>query len=110
MTRTLYVTNLSSETTELELEAMFVPIGDVVSVRIPVHPETRLQRDYAFVEMDNLELAKEAATSLNDHMLHERKLKVSVVPLPEERKRTIPADLRPIKLKQPSSTRRPRSR
>lgn len=110
MTRTLYVTNLSTETTEAELEQIFVPIGHVLSIRIPVHPETRLQRDYAFVEMENLGLAKAAANSLNDHVLHDHKLKVSVVPLPEERKTPIRADLSPIKVKQPSRrTGRPRA-
>jgi RNA recognition motif-containing protein len=111
MTRTLYVTNLSSETTEAELREMFAGVGDVLSVRIPIHPETRLQRDYAFVEMESLELVRAAADSLNHHILHDRKVQVSVVPLPEERNMVRRADLSPVKVKSPSRrTGRPRSR
>jgi RNA recognition motif-containing protein len=101
MSNKLYITNLSADATELELKEIFVQVGPVVSVHIPIHPETGRQKDYGFVEMETLELALAAAESMNNHVLHEQKLKVSKVPAPSERKTPPPADLRPIVVRRP---------
>jgi RNA recognition motif-containing protein len=108
MSNKLYITNLSPETTELELREIFVKIGPVLSVHIPIHPGTGLQKDYGFVEMETLELALAAAQSMNDHILHDQKLQVSKVPAPTERKTPPRADLRPIEVRRPQPRTGPR--
>jgi RNA recognition motif-containing protein len=111
MTKKLYVTNISSETTEAEITDLFAQIGAVVSVRIAIHPKTGRQRNYGFVEMESPELAQAAEQTLNNQVLHEHKLQLSVV-LPREQRQSVPsADLSPIRLNKPSrNIGRPRSR
>src|SRR5438128_424919 len=111
MTNKLYVNNIGAETTEAELRQVFELAGSVLSVRIAIHPKTGLQRNYGFVEMETVELAQTAALNLKDHVLHDRKLQVSVV-LPREERKVVPrADLSSMVLRQPSrTTGRPRSR
>jgi RNA recognition motif-containing protein len=101
VTNKLYISNLSHEATELELKEIFVKVGPVVSVHIPIHDRTGLQRDYGFVEMETLELALAAMESLDNHVLHDRKLKIVKVPAPSERKPVTPADIRPIVVRRP---------
>jgi RNA recognition motif-containing protein len=101
MSNKLYITNLSTDTTELELREIFVKVGPVVSVHIPIQERTGLQKDYGFVEMETLELALAAMESLDSHILHDQKLKISKVPAPSERKTPPPADLRPIVVRRP---------
>src|SRR5690242_16555799 len=101
MSNKLYITNLSTDTTELELREIFVKVGPVVSVHIPIQERTGKQKDYGFVEMETLEMALAAAERMNDHVLHDLKLKVSKVPSPSERKVPTPADLRPIVVRRP---------
>jgi RNA recognition motif-containing protein len=111
MTNKLYVNNIGAETTEAELRQMFEMVGSVLSVRIAIHPKTGLQRNYGFIDMETVELAQTAALKLNDHVLHDRKLQVSVV-LPREDRKPVPrADLSTMVLKQPNrNTGRPRTR
>src|SRR5438874_1591038 len=111
MTNKLYVNNISAETTEAELRQAFEQIGPVLSVRIAIHPKTGLPRDYGFIDMDTVESAQAAALALNNHILHERKLQVSVV-LPREQRQPVPrADLTRMVLKHPNRHMgRPRTR
>jgi RNA recognition motif-containing protein len=101
MSKKLYITNLSPETTEMELKDIFVQVGNVVSVRVPLHPRTGLQQDYAFIEMETLEFAQAAAQTMNDYILHDRKLHVTEVRNPEDRKSATHADIRPVVVKRP---------
>src|SRR5258706_9951863 len=89
MTNKLYVNNISAETSEAELRQAFEVVGPVLAVRIAIHPKTGLQRNYGFIEMETVELAQAAALNLNDHILHDRKLQVSVV-LPREERKPVP--------------------
>src|SRR5688572_27153717 len=99
MTKKLYITNLDSKTTQIELSDLFTTIGTVVSAQIALHPATGLPRNYGFVEMETPELAKAAAEQLNNYLLHDKPLYVSVVLPREMRKPLVPADLSPIKVK-----------
>jgi RNA recognition motif-containing protein len=111
MTKKLYVTNISPDTSEAELKDFFLQVGPVVSVRIAIHPKTGLQRNYGFVEMETPELAQAAEQRLNNHPLHDRNVQMSVVLPREERTPVQPADLTPIVARQPSRrTGGPRSR
>jgi RNA recognition motif-containing protein len=102
MATKLYVNNISPEITEEELKQIFELAGTVVSAHIAIYADTGLQRDYGFVEMDTPESAENAVLALDNHILHARKMRVSVV-LPREERKPVPrADLTDMTLKHPS--------
>ena len=76
MSKQLYITNLSSDTTESELNQLFARVGTVVSMQITTDPHTGAHRSYGFVEMETLELAQAAVRSVNNYLLHNRKIQV----------------------------------
>lgn len=86
MSTQLYITNLSSDTTESELDHIFARIGMVVSMRISIDPHTGAQKSYGFVEMETLELAQAAVQSMNGYLLHNRKIQVKVLGAREPQK------------------------
>ncbi len=78
MSNKLFVRNLSYETENSELSALFRPYGSVLSVRIPVDRQTGRCRGFGFVEMSTTEAAKSAMQSLNRQNFAGRKIHVSV--------------------------------
>ena len=77
MTNKLFVRNLSYQTDNSELGALFANFGKVLSVRIPVDRQTGRGRGFGFVEMANTNAAESAMQSLNSHEFAGRKLHVS---------------------------------
>src|SRR5258708_2718067 len=91
--KNLFVGNMSFQTTEGELSALFKPFGQVtrvhlVAARLPVHDqvhaghlvmdrETGRARGFAFVEMPNDEEAAKAIAALDGKELGGRNLKVN---------------------------------
>jgi RNA recognition motif-containing protein len=70
----IFVGNLSSHTTEQELEHLFVAYGEVRSVDIIMDGRTGNSRGFGFVEMQDKEDGEHAikglnATPLNHHAL-----------------------------------------
>ena len=61
----IYVANLSFETGEPELKALFSNAGDVMSVNIVKDRQTGQARGFAFVEMSTQWEARRAVSLLN---------------------------------------------
>ena len=83
---TIFVGNLYWETTEDELEALFVPYGTVERVQILLDRVTGRSRGFGFVEMPNATEAQAAIANLNGASLGGRTLTVSEARPREERR------------------------
>jgi RNA recognition motif-containing protein len=81
----LYVGNLSYDTTEDGVRAMFAKAGTVVSVDIIKDRDTGRMKGFAFVTMSSDEDAQNAIKMLNEKMLDERAIKVNIAKPREER-------------------------
>jgi cold-inducible RNA-binding protein len=82
--KNLFVGNLSFQTTESELTALFKEFGQVTRVHVAMDRETGRARGFAFVEMPNDEEAAKAIAGLNGKDLGGRALKVNEArPKPE---------------------------
>ena len=80
----LFVGNMSFQTTEGELRALFEPFGEITRIHIVTDRETGRARGFAFVEMANDEEAAKAIGALNGRDLNGRALKVNEArPRPE---------------------------
>jgi RNA recognition motif-containing protein len=79
MSKHLYVTNISTDTTMEEFSQLFTRVGTVVAMEISADPHTGKQKDYGFVEMATGELAQAAAQSVTGYLLHNRKIQVKVI-------------------------------
>ena len=73
----IYVGNLSYDTTERDLEAAFAAYGAVTSARVATDRETNRPRGFGFVEMANQAEAQAAIGGLNGSDLHGRTLTVN---------------------------------
>ncbi len=81
----LYVGNLSYNTTEDDLEALFQQAGTVKSCHLMLDKFTSRSRGFAFVEMSSMEEANKAVDMFNDHPLDGRNLRVNVARPRDER-------------------------
>lgn len=79
----MYVSNLSYNTGETELNELFSSFGEVSSVKIIKDRETGRSRGFGFVEMSSDSDAQAAMTALNNKVIEGRSLSVS-----EARERT----------------------
>lgn len=77
MQNKLFVRNISFRLTEGELESLFTPYGEVVSVSIPKDRDTGRSRGFAFVEMKSQTEAETAIEGLNNHEVQGREIFVS---------------------------------
>jgi RNA recognition motif-containing protein len=75
--KNLFVGNMSFQTTEADLRALFEPFGQVARVHIAMDRETGRSRGFAFVEMPNDAEAAAAMQSLDGKDLGGRNLKVN---------------------------------
>lgn len=73
----IYVGNMSFDTTEESLRALFEAHGEVESVRIITDRQTGRPRGFGFVEMPNAEEAKAALAAADGTELDGRTLKVN---------------------------------
>lgn len=76
MAKSLYVGNLSFDTTEDGLREAFAEHGEVASARIITDRETGRSRGFAFVEIDD-ESAEAAIEAMNGTELDGRPLRVN---------------------------------
>ena len=82
--KNLFVGNMSFQTTEADLRALFEPYGKVVRVHVATDRETGQARGFAFVEMSNDEEAAKAMAELNGKEVAGRALRVNeATPRPE---------------------------
>jgi len=74
----MYVSNLSFQTTEEDLNKLFSQFGSVSSAKIINDRDTGRSRGFAFVEMDSDEEANKAIAGLNNKEVGGRAMSVSV--------------------------------
>jgi RNA recognition motif-containing protein len=75
--KNLFVGNMSFQTTESDLRALFEPFGQVTRVHIAMDRETGRARGFGFVEMANDEEAAKAIAALDGKEAGGRNLKVN---------------------------------
>jgi len=75
--KSLFVGNMSFQTTEGELRELFAPFGQVTRVHIAMDRETGRARGFAFIEMPNDAEAAAAMTALDGKEVGGRNLKVN---------------------------------
>ena len=75
--RSLFVGNMSFQTTESELRELFAPFGQVTRVHMAMDRETGRARGFAFIEMPNDAEAAAAMTALDGKEVGGRNLKVN---------------------------------
>ena len=73
----LFVGNLSFQTTESDLRALFEPFGQIERVHIATDRETGQARGFAFVEMTKADEAQKAMESLDGKEVGGRNVKVN---------------------------------
>jgi RNA recognition motif-containing protein len=85
MNKKLYVGNLSYETTESELQKLFVEVGPVISAVIITDNTSGRSKGFGFVEMGTEQDAQEAIERLNNREVNQRVITVSEARPPKER-------------------------
>jgi len=75
--KSLFVGNMSFQTSEAELRELFAPFGQVTRVHMAMDRETGRARGFAFVEMPNDAEAAAAMTALDGKEVGGRNLKVN---------------------------------
>ena len=77
MSSKLYVGNLSNETTETQLQALFAEAGEVTSAKIITDRQTGQPRGFGFVEMETKLEGEKAISMLNGRDFDGRPLTVN---------------------------------
>ena len=82
--KNIFVGNISFQTTESDLRALFEPFGQIARIHIVNDRETGQSRGFAFVEMTKDEEAAKAMSELNGKEVAGRALRVNeAAPKPE---------------------------
>jgi cold-inducible RNA-binding protein len=77
MAKKLYVGNMSYDTTEDSLRALFASVGEVVSVNIITDRGSGRSKGFGFVEMATEAEAQKAISQLNSSTLNDRQISVA---------------------------------
>lgn len=75
--KNVFVGNMSFQTSEGDLRAMFEPFGEITRVNVVTDRDTGRARGFAFVEMTNDEEAVKAIAALNGKEVGGRALNVN---------------------------------
>ncbi len=81
----IYVSNLSFNTTDEDLQSFFTPYGEVTSAKIITDKVTGRSRGFGFVEIADAEGASKAISELDNSVVDGRNIKVSEARPKEER-------------------------
>ncbi|HVY75750.1 MAG TPA: RNA-binding protein [Puia sp.] len=81
----IYVSNLSFNVTDEDLNEYFAEYGEVSSAKVILDKFTQKSRGFAFVEMPDEEAAKKAIAELDGASVDGRTINVSVAKPREER-------------------------
>ncbi len=81
----IYVSNLSFNTNDAELNELFSKFGEVSSAKVIMNRESGRSRGFGFVEMPSEEEGKEAMAALNNKEVEGRAMSVSIAKEREER-------------------------
>lgn len=74
----IYVSNLSFNTSDVELNSLFSTFGGVSSAKVITDRETGRSRGFGFVEMPSDEEGNEAILGLNNKEVEGRAMSVSI--------------------------------
>lgn len=77
MGRKIFIGNLSFETTNQDLEALFATVGACESAAVVTDRATGRSRGFGFVEMSSADEARRAISELNGRELQGRAINVS---------------------------------
>ena len=72
----LFVFHIPNDMTNMDLYSLFIPFGNVISVRIMIEKETGRSRGFGFVSFDNRPAAEFAIKSMNGFQIGHKRLKV----------------------------------
>jgi len=81
----IFVGNLSSHTTDRELQQLFEPFGKVTSARMVKDKFTHRPRGFGFVNMEERTPGEKAVEELNKKMVHRQSIVVREATLTESR-------------------------
>ncbi|HMG82776.1 MAG TPA: hypothetical protein VK559_07055 [Ferruginibacter sp.] len=81
----IYVSNLSFNTSDVELNELFARFGTVSSAKVIMDRESGRSRGFGFVEMPSDEEGKDAMLGLNNKEVEGRAMSVSIAKEREER-------------------------
>lgn len=85
MSKKLYIGNLPYSITETALRELFTPLGEVSSVSIITDRETGQPKGFAFIEMTDDMVAKQAITQINGKAIDNRTITVAEARPQEQR-------------------------
>jgi RNA recognition motif-containing protein len=74
----VYVGGFKHSLDEIELAKLFMPFGQVSTIKMVRDKKTRVSKGCAFIEMEELAAAEAAVESLNGRQIGTRQLKVSI--------------------------------
>jgi RNA recognition motif-containing protein len=74
----IYVGNISRESSENEISALFEEFGKVDNINLIRDNYTKILKGFGFIEMSNSDEAEKAIKSLNGQMFNGRPLTVNV--------------------------------
>ncbi len=77
MSKKLYIGNLPYSITELALRELFTPLGEVSSVSIITDRDTGQPKGFAFIEMTDDAVAKQAIGQINGKVISDRTITVA---------------------------------
>ena len=86
MTNKLFVGGLDYSVTDSKLEEHFATMGKVLSAKVIVDKYTGQGKGFGFVEMETVEIAKEAMNKLNGSELNGRNIAVKEAKPQEDRR------------------------
>lgn len=81
----IYVSNLSFNVQDEDLNEFFAPYGEVTSAKVITDRETGRSRGFGFVEMTDEAASKKAIAELNGATVENRTISVSVAKPKEDR-------------------------
>jgi RNA recognition motif-containing protein len=76
MPKNIYVSNISCEVTESELNDLFAPFGTVNTVTISTDRDSGISRGFGLIEMFSIEAGDRAIKELNGRQLHNSAINV----------------------------------
>lgn len=85
MSKKLYIGNLPYSITETALRELFTPLGEVSSVSIITDRETGQPKGFAFIEMTDDMVAKQAISQINGKAIDNRTITVAEARPQEQR-------------------------
>ena len=81
----LYISNLSYNVTDADLNELFADYGEILSARVITDRETGRSRGFGFVELKDDDLAKKAIEELNQATYDEKVINVTEARTREDR-------------------------